>query len=247
MTDEIGTGYSLENAHQFGWASMSGKPAPERAAILKQYLIGPRVLDAGCGGGGYTDFVAGLGYDATGVDKFDMFLSNATDKSFKGSFVNADMCQQLPFADGTFDTAFCLDVLEHVDDEAAIRELARVTRRRLILAVPHEDSRDRKYCLTYFCYVDQTHRRYYNPDSLRSLIGITNPRRVEIFLQDRVPLEYMVRQEFQIKSRYPGLAQIYRPLFQFLLTRAVGPDWHIGLTAVVDLPGIGDPPRGSGS
>ena len=48
--------------------------------------------------------------------------------------------QRLPFADGSFDTTICFDVLEHVaDDGQTIRELARVTRRRLVLAVPQAD------------------------------------------------------------------------------------------------------------
>jgi ubiquinone/menaquinone biosynthesis C-methylase UbiE len=45
----------------------------------------------------------------------------------------------LPFGDGSFDAALCLEVLEHLDHPAeAVRELARVARRAVVLSVPHE-------------------------------------------------------------------------------------------------------------
>jgi ubiquinone/menaquinone biosynthesis C-methylase UbiE len=50
----------------------------------------------------------------------------------------------LPFDDGEFDTVVCTHVLEHVlDFRAAIAELRRVCKRRLIIVVPAE--REYKY------------------------------------------------------------------------------------------------------
>jgi SAM-dependent methyltransferase len=47
--------------------------------------------------------------------------------------------QDLPFADGSFDTVVCLEVLEHLDDPArALAELARLARASLVLSVPNE-------------------------------------------------------------------------------------------------------------
>ena len=47
--------------------------------------------------------------------------------------------EALPFAAGSFDAVICLEVLEHLDDPAAaVRELARVARKALILSVPYE-------------------------------------------------------------------------------------------------------------
>ncbi len=49
--------------------------------------------------------------------------------------------EKLPFSDATFDKVFCLDTLEHVEDETqALREIARVLKPggTLVLSVPHD-------------------------------------------------------------------------------------------------------------
>jgi SAM-dependent methyltransferase len=52
--------------------------------------------------------------------------------------VIGDLDGGLPFADGAFDTAVALDVLEHTDGiHFAMRELMRVARRNLIVALPN--------------------------------------------------------------------------------------------------------------
>jgi ubiquinone/menaquinone biosynthesis C-methylase UbiE len=45
----------------------------------------------------------------------------------------------LPFASRSFDVVTCMEVLEHLPEPAAaLREMARVARRAVILSVPHE-------------------------------------------------------------------------------------------------------------
>jgi hypothetical protein len=86
----------------------------------------------------------------------------------------------LPFEDKSFDSSFAFDVLEHVDDVAALRELSRVTRKRVLIVVPKDDHQLQKFSLSLIHYTDPTHLRYYTPESLRELAETITPRRVEI-------------------------------------------------------------------
>ena len=143
--------YSLDNAKRFEWSSITGDLNPERVAHLQKYLVGHKILDAGCGGGGYVDLLTSQGFDVTGVDKFSQFLDVAQEQNRKGHFVQGDLTA-LEFPDKSFDCTYCYDVLEHIDDVAALKELERVTKSRLILAVPKEDEDMTPYNLTFAHY-----------------------------------------------------------------------------------------------
>ena len=89
-----------------------------------------RVLDAGCGEGVIVDEYAGR-IDIIGVD-----ANYASDRVREGSVTS------LPFPDGVFDRALCLDVLEHLTFEEqpqALAELHRVVRPggELFVSVPN--------------------------------------------------------------------------------------------------------------
>ena len=219
-------GYTLENATLFQWNSVSGYLLPECTDLLKKYVIGKNVLDAGCGGGGFVDYLVGEGFQATGVDKHDIFLRVSRQRGFKGMFVQADLAHRLPFADASFDTTICFDVLEHVPDDAVtIRELARVTRRRLLIAVPQEDQWMWRYRLVFYPYRDPTHLRYYTPESLRALAESVRPRHAEVFGEQKIHLQDLALQLLHPRSRYPFVTPLYQRLFTFLVTRTflVGP------------------------
>ena len=93
---------------------------------------GDRILDVGCGPGFFElELVAEVGDDGsvTGVDVSPASVAFAQAKA-KGhenvSFHEAD-ASSLPAADGEFDRAFSVQVLEYVPDvDAALRELRRV-------------------------------------------------------------------------------------------------------------------------
>jgi SAM-dependent methyltransferase len=234
-------GYTLENARLFGWNSVSGDLLPERVELLNKYVVGKTVLDAGCGGGAFVDYLTRRGFQATGLDTHDVFLRVAREKRFHGRFVQADLAQPLPFADGSFDTTVCLDVLEHVaDDTHTIRELARVTRQRLLIAVPQEDKWMWRYRLIFYPYRDPTHRRYYTPESLRALATCFGPRRVEVFGEQQIHLQSLALQLLHPRSRYPGLTRVYERIFTFLVLRSSSSALYQNLAAVIDLQPAGE-------
>jgi ubiquinone/menaquinone biosynthesis C-methylase UbiE len=98
------------------------------------------VLDAGCGSGFVTRWLQVGLPDAriAGVDVSNDALRRASRRVPEASFSSADV-HDLPFPDGSFDLVVCTEVLEHVADPvAAMRELARVSRDRVLVTVPHE-------------------------------------------------------------------------------------------------------------
>lgn len=106
--------------------------------LIRRSVIGPEVCDVGCGTGYLVRILAATpelrDCRFTGVD----FTLGKNDSAPNVTFRECDL-MRMPFADRAFDTVICTHVLEHIlDIRAALAELRRVTRRRLILVVPRE-------------------------------------------------------------------------------------------------------------
>jgi SAM-dependent methyltransferase len=109
------------------------------AAVLDGLAVAPgiRILDAGCGSGRNMADLARRG-KVCGVELASSSLEVARARGV-GEVRAGSLEQPLPFADGAFDLAVALDVLEHLaDDRPAWRELARVVTPggRLVVTVP---------------------------------------------------------------------------------------------------------------
>lgn len=91
---------------------------------------GARVLDAGCGEGVLVEEYA------------DRLAMEGIDPNYGSDRVRTGSLTELPFADGSFDRALCLDVLEHLTFEEqprALAELFRVLKSggELLVSVPN--------------------------------------------------------------------------------------------------------------
>lgn len=111
---------------------------------IHEDIVGDSVCDVGCGTGALLRRIRDARPDVQRLAGVDFVIDPETRD--KGIEYLAEKVEALPFPDGAFDTVICTHVIEHiVDYRAAIAELRRVARRRLIIVVP----REREYRYTF--------------------------------------------------------------------------------------------------
>ncbi len=106
---------------------------------------GEKVLDVGCGEGNHLLLLQRLGLDAYGVDASSYMIRRARKRLGNRANLKVGNADDLPFDDNEFDVAVLINTLEFLDDPLqALREVERVTRRRIFIAVMNKLS---FYCL----------------------------------------------------------------------------------------------------
>jgi len=98
----------------------------------REALRQQEVLDIGCGGGLICETLVQRGATAIGIDPSYKALAAARTHAQQSGlghnvYYEQGYAESLPYADGSFSTIVCLDVLEHVNDlHTTIREITRV-------------------------------------------------------------------------------------------------------------------------
>ncbi len=99
------------------------------------------VLDAGCGEGYATQFMARQLPEVsfTGIDLSAEAVAFARHAFGEMATYEQGSLYELPFSDNAFDAVVCSEVLEHLyEPDKAVAELARVARHYVLLTVPRE-------------------------------------------------------------------------------------------------------------
>lgn len=117
---------SLDNS---GTAFLAFKKIP---SLIKQYAIGKKTLDYGCGSGSSALFLSEIGLDVEGVDISQDMLQEARQLSIKASF-NLIESARLSHEDDTFDIVFSSFVLFEISSKLelnrVINEIYRVLKK----------------------------------------------------------------------------------------------------------------------
>jgi SAM-dependent methyltransferase len=170
---------------QVGW---SVSPSQRKLDYLNEYAVGQTALDLGCGMGWYASALAGLGFEVLAMDAQRRTEDPRIDLRV------GDIAPPLPYETDAFDTVLMFDILEHLPEEDAIlAEVARVTRQRLIVSVPHADDGFLPlYGLTYLHRIDKTHLREYTPGGLQAVLEAHgfHTRRVALEGLSHLPLVF---------------------------------------------------------
>ena len=149
-------------------------PAERERIFHTIELIPPDVrtiLDVGCGNGAFLNSLPDV-YEAVGLDSSQEGLKYVKSKAVHGDIT------ALPFESASFDLVTCLEVLEHLPFtlfERALSEIARVSRKYIIISVPNNEDLDYSLviCPACRCWFNPTrHVRSFDEKRLRTLFPL---------------------------------------------------------------------------
>lgn len=155
--------------------------------IVRRILDGLPVgdaLDAACGTGRHTAYLAGLGHRVVGVDASAEMLAYARERLPEAEFHQAELTR-IPLPDDAVDTVVCALALSHVADLGAVlAEFARVLRPggHLVVSDSHQ----------LLSYLRPTSPRPPGPDG-RPTILTEYHRPLSAYLAAALPLGFQVR------------------------------------------------------
>lgn len=128
-----------------------------RAMVRPHIAATDRVLDVGCGPGGFTAILAEMSNRVVGVDVSEEFVDAANRTFARRELAQANAvpgsATRLPFDGESFDIVTLIDVIHHLDSPAAaLKEISRVLRPggRLLVFEPNKLNP----VLTFLCLFD---------------------------------------------------------------------------------------------
>jgi len=141
-----------------------GESCAKYIVRMARPYIGPKVIDLGAGSGALIALIP----NAIGIDLVGRPERNVQ----KGDITN------LEFGDGQFDTVFCLEVLEHLNDddlERCVREAYRLLKEggKLIITTPYREDLSLQIIRCPFCgeqYHRYGHQQSFDMDTMRNLL-----------------------------------------------------------------------------
>lgn len=180
----------------------------ELAQLLRRHLGPPprRIIDVGCGLGWYGRGLLADGYEWLGAE---VDANDCGELARFGLPYRQVDGRNLPFADGEFEAALCLEVLEHIDEpHAFLAELRRVAPRQLIVSVPNCELLGYlwDYRATPWHMLEADHRNFFTRWSLGALLR-----------------EFYGRVEVGFHTPYPLRTIEGTPLHYHLLATATSP------------------------
>lgn len=121
---EIAESYAESNPEQAARANYEWPAVRDTLPTID----GKTVLDAGCGSGYYSAWLADQGATVVGIDASEEMLTEArTRHGHAAEFQQVDLREPLPFDDASFDLVVSQLTLEHIEDwDSVTAEFARI-------------------------------------------------------------------------------------------------------------------------
>jgi hypothetical protein len=141
VTQEFyGQGYfeGQKQIHETGYPEYAPGPwVGMLSTLVREFLTPTSLLDVGCARGYIVEHLRAAGVAAFGSD-YSAYAVKSAPPAARPLLIQAD-ATAMPYGDGAFDTVICVETLEHLypwQVPPAARELARMTRRWLLLSMP---------------------------------------------------------------------------------------------------------------
>ncbi len=172
---------------------------------------GARILDAGCGAGPALRFLIQRGFTPFGSDFVGYALEQARARVPNARLIQCDLDRPLPFDSHAFDVILLSEVIEHLaDPEFTLREGCRILRAGGAVALTTPNLWDMRR--VFFPLVgkvwsgdtDPTHRRLFNPATLRELLTRAGFENVRVRAGFK-PVRWISSRRLNFRAALPGL------------------------------------------
>ena len=150
---------------------LDADPLEQVDAALVEFVTqhaGHRLLDLGCGLGGYSKVLAERGHDTVALDVMPEYVQRARELGVAAEVYDG---KRIPLDDGSVDTVVLLEVIEHLEDPAALLvEARRVARKNVLLSTPNCTQSFGRVPVEFSHMLDVDHKQFYTVSSLRALL-----------------------------------------------------------------------------
>ncbi len=169
-------------------------------------------LDVGCGDGYLCSQWAqwGVASQIFGTDLVAERVKRAQQLVPSGHF-SIQSAYGLSFPDRRFDLVSVVEVLEHMErPEEALREVARVSRRHVLITVPYREDLEGNQCLCPYClkrFHPAGHLQSFDETSLTALCASAGLRVVHLKIQSYL----------RVLDRHPLLSRLPRGMAEWLV------------------------------
>lgn len=153
-----------------------------RFKAVERYISGNSVLDYGCGRADFLKLIKS-NYKIAGIEINAKIVEYCNNILGEKVVVLGNVEEGINLEDNCYDTVVCLEVLEHLNDPlGALRELYRISRKRIIITVPFDEKIKWEQCIHCGKYTPiYGHLHSFNTENIKNILPI-NARLVKIEL-----------------------------------------------------------------
>jgi len=129
---------------------------------------GQRVLDLGCGLGGYSLALSERGHDVRALDVSEEYVKRAGELGVDAATYDGE---HIPLGDGSVDTVMLIEVLEHLEEPGRLlAEAHRVARDGVVVSTPNCTQSFDPAPVEFSHMLDVDHRQQFTRGSLEELL-----------------------------------------------------------------------------